>query len=185
MRRTTGFTLVEILIVVVIAASVLMFALPASKKAQERNKYLGAVGVLSDLGMAMQSLQTEASMQGSEVVFPEAGSSATVLSVWQNTSNGSYADALQNDLASLNSTIFPYALFAHGYLQSIPNEGTGTNIVYQGYSFTLCPSATSDGSVNNVVAIMQTGNSTTYQGARYFRDGTVEQISDTNPSCLD
>ena len=180
MRRKNGFTLVEILIVVVIAASVLMFAVPATKKAQERNKYLAATGVLADIGMAMQALRIDAAMQGSTVVYPAANHLLAMTATFQTTSTTNYQTSQVSDLASLNDTIFPYAIFSHGYMQSIPYDGTNT---YKGYSFTLCPQETSTGEANNVVVIMQTSNSATYQGARFLQDGTIQQISNTNPTC--
>ena len=39
-----GFTLLEVLIVVVIAVSVAVFAVPAYKKTQDKNRYLAAQG---------------------------------------------------------------------------------------------------------------------------------------------
>lgn len=44
-----GFTLLEVLVVVMIAAVVTMFAVPAYKKAQDKNRFMAATGVLVDL----------------------------------------------------------------------------------------------------------------------------------------
>lgn len=44
-----GFTLLEVLVVVMIAAVVTMFAVPAYKKAQDKNRFMAASGVLVDL----------------------------------------------------------------------------------------------------------------------------------------
>ena len=57
MQNAKGFTLLEIMIVVVIAVSVAAFAVPAYKKAQDRNRYLAAQGVLIDLGNGIKMLR--------------------------------------------------------------------------------------------------------------------------------
>ena len=59
MQKRNGFTLLEVLIVVVIAVSVAAFAVPAYKKTQEKNKYLAAQGVLLDLGTAVRALRAD------------------------------------------------------------------------------------------------------------------------------
>lgn len=177
MRHNKGFTLVEILIVMVIAASILAFALPANKKAQERNKYLAATGVLTDLGMAVQALRTDMAMQGSTEMFPQStffGFSSTTFQT-SDPYSSRYAD-----VGSLNSTTFPYALFTHGYLQSIPFDNGFT---YKGYTFFICPqeTASTEHQCNNdldVIATMENLNSTTYRGARFMQDGTIVQISE-------
>lgn len=47
-----GFTLLEVLIVVVVAVVVTMFAVPSYKKSQDRGRYMAASGVLMELGNA-------------------------------------------------------------------------------------------------------------------------------------
>lgn len=178
MRYNKGFTLVEILIVMVIAASVLVFALPANKKAQERNKYLAATGILADLGMAVQALRMDMTMQGVDDNFPQGstvfGFSSTS---WQTTDPHSSQYA---DISSLNSTTFPYALFSHKYLQHIPFDSGAT---YKGYTFYICPVETAstlhqcNGDLE-VIATMENLNSTAYRGARFMQDGTIVQVSD-------
>ena len=60
MRKSNkGFTLLEVLIVVVIAVSVAAFGVPAYKKSQERNRYLAAQGVLMDLGNAVRTFRQD------------------------------------------------------------------------------------------------------------------------------
>ena len=45
-----GFTLLEVLVVVLIAVIVTLFAVPAYQKSQDKNRYLAASSVLMDLG---------------------------------------------------------------------------------------------------------------------------------------
>ncbi len=54
-----GFTLVEVLIVVVIAVTVTVFAVPSFKKSQARTQYMAASGVLMELATATQILTEE------------------------------------------------------------------------------------------------------------------------------
>jgi len=51
-----GFTLLEVLVVVVIAVTVTMFSVPAYKKSQARAQYMTASGVLIELATATQML---------------------------------------------------------------------------------------------------------------------------------
>lgn len=51
-----GFTLIEVMIVVVIAVSVAAFAVPAYKKSQEQNQYLAAEGKLLELSSGLHNV---------------------------------------------------------------------------------------------------------------------------------
>ncbi len=116
-----GFTLLEVLIVVLIAVMVTMFAVPAYRKAQDRNRYLAAVGVLMEMASAAQILHEE---------FPTTTYSATV------TANATWSSCPQTPMPS---TVLAY-LQCHKYLGDIPfNNGT-----YQGYTFNLSSVATAN-----------------------------------------
>lgn len=54
-----GFTLLEVLIVVVVAVVVTMFAVPFYKKSQDRGRYMAASGVLMELGNAAVMVQEQ------------------------------------------------------------------------------------------------------------------------------
>ena len=54
-----GFTLLEILLVVLIAVLITMMAVPAYKKAQEKNRYMAASGVLVELGNGIQMVREQ------------------------------------------------------------------------------------------------------------------------------
>ena len=54
-----GFTLLEVLVVVVISIVVIMFAAPAYKKTQEKNRYIAAQGILMDLGNGVKMVKME------------------------------------------------------------------------------------------------------------------------------
>ena len=59
MHKKKAFTLVEMLFVVIIAAGVMMFAMPAYRKVQERSRYSVALGLLQDYGTALLSMRQE------------------------------------------------------------------------------------------------------------------------------
>ena len=126
--RKKGFTLLEVLIVMVIIASLFSFAFPAYKKAQDRNKYLNARGVLEDLGFAVRELQANLTQADPSRAFPDT--SAVLLErAYQNTASSSYTTAAATNLQDLAGADLPYALFAQTYMQPIMFDGTTGNEV--------------------------------------------------------
>lgn len=84
-RFRGGFTLMEMLVVVVVAVAVTAFAVPMYKKAQERNDFLVAQGILVDVynavAMCMQEHKTDTTfcvngetIQYGNLTNPEDGS---------------------------------------------------------------------------------------------------------------
>lgn len=176
MRRKNGFTLLEVLIVVVIAVSVAAFAVPAYKKTQEKNKYLAAQGVLLDLGTAVRALRADLRAEGGSTKFP---SSAVTMSVDDQTSAGS---SLSTELHDQNVDTLRKSLFSRRYMQPIAYDSGST---YKGFSFVLCPDGAASsnlccGNNSDVVACMQNpslGSSSStggqYEKAKFMEDGTI------------
>ena len=54
-----GFTLMEMLFVLIIAATIVAFAVPAYKRSKERAKYEAAVGILIEIGAASETLEKD------------------------------------------------------------------------------------------------------------------------------
>ena len=110
-----GFTLMEVLVVVVIGVLVTLFAVPAYKKMQDRTRYMAATGVLVEIASAAQMLK-------------EAGLTATNIAVSSNATADIDAD--------------PTAATAVGWLQSknylgkIPFE----NGKFKGYTYRMSTS---------------------------------------------
>ena len=75
--RKGGFTLLEVLTVVIIAILVTLFAIPVYKKSQTKNNYLAASGVLVDLANAARMLQEEYPTLSLESVGFTANASVT------------------------------------------------------------------------------------------------------------
>ena len=177
MRKSNkGFTLLEVLIVVVIAVCVAAFGVPAYKKSQERNRYLAAQGVLMDLGNAVrtfrQDLKIDCISNKVDVkTFPYSTTAVQLAYSWQkNTQEG--------DLSSLTTNAaMGAAMFTRKYLAPIPFTSGST---FKGYTFFLCPQTTSSSSYccggdSTVVACTRNTSSTNYQWARYHKDGSITQ----------
>ena len=92
MQNAKGFTLLEIMIVVVIAVSVAAFAVPAYKKAQDRNRYLAAQGVLIDLGNGVKMLREALSTEAEDRTFPVSNAVLQITSTWQDGRADKYVD---------------------------------------------------------------------------------------------
>lgn len=180
MRRKTGFTLLEVLIVVVIAVSVAAFAVPAYKKTQEKNKYLAAQGVLLDLGTAVRALRADLRAEGGATKFP---SSATAMLATDQTSEGT---SLTQELKSQTADTLRKSLFSRRYMQPIAYDSGNT---YKGFSFILCPDGSASSSLccdknSAVVACMYNdalgASSSTggqYWGAAFINDGTLKRLT--------
>jgi prepilin-type N-terminal cleavage/methylation domain-containing protein len=175
-KSNKGFTLVEILIVVVIAVSVAAFGVPAYKKSQERNRYLAAQGVLIDLGNAVRTFRQDMIISCeaaglSSKTFPTDGSVAQLVSSWQTTEK----DA---ELNTLNSTAdMGAAMFTRKYMTPVAFTSGDS---FKGYSFYVCPLGGSSsgccGGSSDVVACMKdSATSSNYEWAHYLQDGTIVQ----------
>lgn len=182
MRTKKGFTLLEVLVVVVIAITVMAFAVPAYKKSQERNRFFAAQGVLIDLGTAVRGLRTALVEAQENFTYPS--DVTQVLSNWQTNPAGITEETSLSDITDTN---FPSALFVYKYLSSIPFDNLADSS-YKGYTFYLCPQEeVSDGaccsSNTPVVACMMLPaetESTEYYRAIYKEDGTIVRFSKEN-----
>lgn len=173
MKRQKGFTLLEILIVVVIAVSVAAFALPAYKKMQDRTNFMAAQGLLVEIGNGLKMLQEELSFN-----YP---SGATVVNYsWQNSAESWNED--KNTVSSHNAHLL---LFKRRYVGALPLT---TSNYYKNYMFVLCPENTASSSYccggnSSVVACMYDPSYSSrptrgeYYGAVYYQDGSVERVA--------
>lgn len=173
MQNKSGFTLLEVLIVVVIAVSVAAFAVPAYKKTQEKNKYLAAQGVLLDLGSAVRALRADMST-GS---FPSRSVPAQVFKDWYSS------DAPADEINSSNAQ---NELFRRKYMAPIPFDSGST---YKGFSFYVCTQGRASSAYccdNNsaVIACMRnpslgTSSATKgqYWGAAFLEDGSIKRLT--------
>ncbi len=108
-----GFTLLEVLVVVMIAAVVTMFAVPAYKKAQDKNKFMAATGVLIDLANGAKMFHAD---------YPAITGNISLTT----TSSSSCPETP----TSANLLVF---LKCHKYINNVPLEGNQ----YMGYNFSM------------------------------------------------
>ena len=139
-RRLRGFTLVEVLIVMVIVASVMAFGLPAYKRAQDKNSYQAALGVLQDIVTSVKQFQQELRVVGK--TFPQANSLFNVESspvkISKETCSTQYTLQTAADDDEMICT-----LFQKGYIQPIAwDGGNSTGDSFKGYEFYVCSKGT-------------------------------------------
>ncbi len=174
-----GFTLVEILFVLIIAAGIMAYAVPSYKRAKERSRYEAATGILTDVGNAAWQIKhggdgcTGMSAYLQVPVNYEA--SFSFASELANTNWETYAMQLKSFRLCQDS------LFGFGYLQKIPaNTGYQYYIVNNSIGLTICSGkcAKSDA----LACMCQTDDeaekgSGCFYGALFSKSGNVEQFS--------
>ena len=175
MCRKHGFTLVEVLFVVLIAAGILAFAVPAYKKVQERSAYNAALGTLLEISNAVSSLKQDLKIStGTSVVFPANGEKITVppesICLECNlTPTGPWNNWVASAPTANN---FMWALKKLGYLKPLKNT--------KGYSFYILNGTSSSDvcyvSSGTPVACMYNTQANCYKGAVVLSNGKIEQI---------
>lgn len=198
MNKRSGFTLLEVLVVVVIAISVTAFAVPAYKKTQEHNKYLAAKGVLLDVGSAVRALRADLANIGVEVNDIPRNQ---IYSQFQDKNQTEYGIAADNDLSYFleprpdgtqliyNTTgWFGFLLFAKEYLAPIAFDASSDS-VYKGYHIYICPAGgngdvgccKANASENKIACIKRSTSwadckKSYYPGAYLKEDGSIEEF---------
>ena len=119
-----GFTLLEVMVVVLIGVLITMASVPVYKKNQDRNRYLAASGVLMELGNAMILLRVDYPKQG--LTSEGCDYCFGVISVENSSVNGNISAN-----GPVNPQTFVGWLQTVGYLSKFPSS-TGT---YKGYSY--------------------------------------------------
>ena len=182
MLRKKGFTLVEILFVLIIAAVIVYFAVPAYKRTKEHASYEAAVGMLLNVGNAIQNVKHDFAMKGINLQLPRTNDSFVLVTdpgaryrMGATQTPAQYFGDCSSD--KINSCVLGI-MFQRGYLKEVPAPSTGYNF----YAIRGTPIATIPGNCNcsNSVACMcwkpTTSAPSCYQGAKMYADGTVERI---------
>ena len=187
-----GFTLVEMLFVVIIAAGVMAFAFPSYRAARERARFQAATGLLVNLGNAVESITSDLSMQGLDIdigassphFYAYSGLTEAVPSgqTLRETVEAAAAGATreQKVLKLLRSA---------NYLKdfSVP-EGYSfyvlQNNVSAGSAAGLCAASTTASPLTGtlVACMLKTGasDSDCFAGARYYQGGQFQTIRGAN-----
>lgn len=177
-----GFTLVEMLFVVIIAATALALALPSYKSMRERGKFQAASGMLIDLGSAVESITRDLAMQGVSVTV---GTSAPLL--YQGEVQNPSEKYSLKDWVNAASSGQPReervlkSLLPFGYIKKFQGQG---NFNY----YVLTNTASTSGVLSNckavgVVACMikpDPDSKDCFAGARYYKGGRFETIRMTD-----
>ncbi len=177
-RQCVGFTLVEMLFVVIIAAVIVAFALPSFKSVRETSADRKASGYLVDLAQAKQAFEHDLRLQG--VTTPWAMLNNNLQVTPGVLLNGS--DLLRKTLTeyllakNYSADALKTALFAYGYLvndASIAPSGY-SYYIFTGYDFPAnCGTLPSD--VKKVAFMCKNGGATANSpaGWSYLTDGSI------------
>lgn len=177
-----GFTLVEMLFVVIIAAGALALALPSYKNMRERGKFQAASGMLIDLGGAVESITRDLAMQGVSVTV---GASAPLLYQGE-TQEPSEKYSLKEWVKAASSgkpreervlkSLVPFK-----YIKKFQGQGNFNYYVLTNTSAnsTNCKGTTTSPLAGTLVACMIKPNPDSkdcFAGARYYKGGRFETI---------
>ena len=198
-----GSTLVEILFVLIIAAGIMLYAVPSYKRTQERSRYEAALGTLISVGNGVQALEQYLQADGYTFTFPpaNAGTSYNIagkgpgsFSIGSNAS----ATATPKDIIEAGSSgnnkrdRFLFFLFTMKYVDVVPAAAQSGYEIYAINTSNGTPSVCSSkcGGTNNgspVMACMcQTNVSSAtgcFYGAKMYRNGNVEKFTKGSAKC--
>ena len=182
MRCQKGFTLVEILFVLIIIAVVMAYAVPSYKRTKDRAAYDAATGILVDLGNAVQAMKRDLTMQGySFTTYPFPASDYHKVVNGDETLDSSTVEnsTLKNFLSISNATTrdtrFVGSLFAFGYMEPF----TSNNYNYYVIRSTSANVCNTKCRVSGVVACMcksSLNNLDCYYGAAFLNTGGVKRL---------
>lgn len=187
MHRQKGFTLVEILFVLVIIAGVMAYAVPAYKRTQARAAYDAATGTLVDIGTAIQAMKRDLTMQNySFTIYPFPANNSAYYQLAGNETVGddlsgtTLKQFLSVSTAATRDARFVGSLFKFGYLEPFSNPDYEYYAI-RGTSTTVCNSKCR---TSGTVACMckKSGYSATdcYYGAMFLNTGNVQRIDGDN-----
>jgi len=188
MWKKYGFTLVEVLFVVLIAAGVMVFAVPAYKRAQERADYNAALGTLLEVSNAVTALRRDLRMStGSPISVPSSGD--WIKKGTPNwTGKAPYTDAekaktwnqyvVESPSGTSRIKAFMWALHMF-YLKNIPDTKGYDFYILNGNSATLMICQVEG--KTPVACMLKTGTANDcYKGAVVLADGSVQRITGDN-----
>ena len=154
-----GFTLLEVLIVVLIAVVVVSFSVPAYKKTQEKNRYMAAQAVLLDLANGVRMLYAN---------YPNY--TPTFTNAYCGISANSTNNSNEPPVDSCGHIV--YWMMSNKYISQIPfntNWSSNRYTRYMGYYFRIgltggaiacCTKATNDNAIACMGRSSETGNVT-------------------------
>ncbi len=193
MHKKHGFTLVEVLFVVMIAAGIMAFALPAYKRVQERAKYNAALGTLLDINNAVNSLKQDLKVS-TNVSVDIPGSTASYIKNgtddWNGTAPAPTSDVAKGEISWNQYVVsqtgdnltkaFMWALHKFKYLKPIQNTDYDFYILKEGGSSDLTKCHV--GSIKGTACMYRADKEDSieakdcYGGALVKEDGSIVRI---------
>lgn len=178
--KKTGFTLVEVLFVLVIVAAVMAFAVPSYKRTKDRAAYDAATGILVDLGNAVQAMKRDLMMQNYPYNFPTSanyqefpGSVSTIINPAEKTLR-QYIESRPS--SSEKDNAFKHALYIFNYLEPVYPKNYKYYVVRNNVSANICNSKCT---ASNLIVCMckpDYSASDCYYGAMFLSTGDVKRL---------
>ena len=189
MYRRQGFTLVEVLFVLVIIATVMAYAVPSYRRTKDRAAYDAATGILVDVESAIRAMKRDLTMQNYASNFPDSGTkqiTGTEGTVSLNNQTLKTYVGAQSTNAG-RDTAFVKGLYTFGYLEPFTPKGYNYYAI-RGNNATICNNKcrplSTETSGESVVACMCKSslvNTDCYYGAVFLNTGKIRPI--TGSSC--
>lgn len=205
MCRKYGFTLVEVLFVVLIAGSIMAFAMPAYKRMQARSHYNAALGTLLDVSNAVNSLKQDLRISTGKSVTLDTSSIKYGTANWpdgggapgfpggneQYNEEKSWNENVVAQTDNNNSTkasAFMWALINFEYLKPLPNNQDYDFYILEPNSSSTLSKCKLDGQTTKGSACMykvlkeysypnsEDGKKDCYIGAVVYSDGKIVRI---------
>ena len=200
MIQKRGFTLVEVLFVVIITAGALALALPSLKGVRERTKFQASLGRLVAIGSAVEGITRDLAMQGINIRVGDNISTHFMYYYATDPDSATFTSSGPGSKKDFKSYLYPasglteenrekrvvYALQKMGYLKRITNK----EIQADPYRyFVLNNDASSNSTVGPCVTGLPTGaelvacmlkatrkDTDCFLGARYLQGGQVQTV---------
>lgn len=188
MWRKKGFTLVEVLFVLIIAMGIAAYAVPNYRRSQERSRYEAALGLLTTYANAISAMERDMESDGYNFTFPMTTTYFQIPTAL-DTSGVQIGSVEQwTDIVGMRNTgnnankAFMWAMLQHKYAEKLPT----TDSEYYFYAIGGTAKKICEGNCTptgkDVVACMcqnATGSARStgcYYGARMLRNGRIEKF---------
>lgn len=179
-----GFTLVEILFVLIIMAGIVAYAVPSYKRAKERSRYEAALGILTNVGNAVSAFKKDLAVQYNYTdPFPASNNSYFEIPAQPDASlqlgciqtPAEHISSYGSNATNKNKYFARY-LFGLKYLEPFePTAASG----YKFYAINGNPNICSN-NCKGVMACMCLSNTSgatgEFYGAKMYADGRIERF---------
>ncbi len=178
MLHRKGFTLVEILFVLIIIATIVAFAVPSYNRTKQRARYEAAVGILVTVGNAVQAINRDLRDIGSNVQLPIDGDFTQVVDSNVEMGNETFSHFMEN----CNDANCVLGAMYQKYLREEIPADTGYRFFAVDGNSSACDRLCSGiACMCSQFAASDSMVPACFYGANMFADGTIERIK--LPSC--